>query len=76
MPERKNRNLPILRIKKGDTVKAIHAKARRALTAADLQKYAEVEKGIPAEQILAELETLDQQQSLKRKQKSKNVRSR
>ncbi len=76
--EEKLRNgvIPILRVKKGASLKAIYAAARRAFTAADLQKYTEVEVGIPAEQVLAELEAVDREESQKQSRKSKNGRSR
>jgi hypothetical protein len=76
MAERKKDAIPILRIKKGDSLKTIYAKARRAFTAADLQKYTELEEGIPAEQVLEELEAVDREEIRKRKRKSKNGRSR
>jgi hypothetical protein len=70
MTERKKDAVPILRIKKGDSLKTIYAKARRALTAADLQKYTELEEGIPAEQVLEELEAVDREETRKRKRRS------
>jgi hypothetical protein len=76
MSERKSQRTPILRIKKGDSRKTIYAKARRAFTADDLQKFTEIEEGIPAEQVLAELEALDREEARKRQRKSKNDRSR
>ncbi len=76
MAERKKTQIPILRIKKGDSLKTIYAKARRAFTAADLQKYTEVEEGIPARQILAELEELDRKEAQKPRRKPNNVRRR
>jgi hypothetical protein len=76
MAERKKSAVPVLRIKKGDTLKTIYAKARKALTAADVQKYTEVEEGIPAEQILQELEAVDREETRKRKRKPKDGRSR
>ena len=68
--------VPILRIKKGDSLKTIYAKARKAFTAADLQKYTEIEEGFPARQLLAELEAIDREEKKKRKRKPKNGRSR
>jgi hypothetical protein len=76
MAERKKTAVPILRVKKGDSLKTIYAKARRAFTAADLQKYTEIEEGIPARQVLAELEALDREETRKRRKKSKNDRAR
>jgi hypothetical protein len=76
MAARKKNTVPILLIKKGDSLKTIYAKARRAFTAADLQKYTEIEEGIPVDQILAELEAIDRQDREKRNRKAKNARSR
>lgn len=39
-------------------LRAAYARIRAAFTAADLQKYTEVEPGIPAEQVLAEMEEI------------------
>jgi len=61
--------VPILRINKGDSLKTIYAKAHKAFTAADLQKYTEIEEGIPARQLLAELEAIDREQKAKRKKR-------
>jgi hypothetical protein len=76
MAPRKKTAVPILRVKKGDSLKTIYAKARRAFTAADLQKYAEIEEGIPAGHVLAELEAIDREAAAKRKMKSRNDRGR
>jgi hypothetical protein len=76
MARRKNPAVPILRIKKGDSLKAIYAKARRAFSAADLQKYTVIEEGFPARQVLTELEELDQKDTRKQKRKPKNDRAR
>jgi hypothetical protein len=69
MAARKNPPIPILKIKKGDSLKTIYAKVRRAFTAADLQKFTEIEKGIPARQLLKELEAVDRK-SLRKKIRS------
>jgi hypothetical protein len=76
MAKRNNEAIPILRIKKGDSLKTIYAKARRAFTAADLQKYTEIEPGIPAEQVLAEMEAIHREETSKRKRKPPDGRSR
>lgn len=52
------RAIRILRIKKGDDLKAIYAKVKRSFTAADLAAFAEEEEGVPAEEVLAELQKL------------------
>ena len=76
MTARKKTPVPVLRIKKGDSLKAIYAKARRAFTAADLQKYTELEEGIPARQVVEELEAIDREVERERKRKSTNERLR
>jgi hypothetical protein len=68
-PKKERIRIRILKIKDTDDDKAIYAKALKAFTAADLQKYTEIEPGIPAEQVLAELEALDREEAEKRKQR-------
>jgi hypothetical protein len=67
MENSKNGAIRRLRVKKGDSLKTIYAKARKAFSAADLQKYTEIEEGIPAERVLAELEAMERQAKRKRK---------
>lgn len=74
MATRKNPPIPILKIKKGDSLKTIYAKFQKAFTAADLQKYTEIEEGIPARQLLEELEALDRRSLPKNRKKPKNDR--
>jgi hypothetical protein len=50
--------IPILHVEKGASLKTLYAVARRAFTADDLQKFTEVEDGVPAEELLRELESL------------------
>ena len=73
MTERKKERIRvrILRVKDTDDDKTIYAKALRAFTAADLQKYTEIEPGIPAEQVLAELEEIHREETQKRKKRKK-----
>jgi hypothetical protein len=66
MSKPKKERIRILRVKDTDDDKTIYAKALRAFTAADLQKYTEIEPGIPAEQVLAELEAMDREEAEKR----------
>jgi hypothetical protein len=69
----KEKKIPIriLRVKKGDDLKTIYAKVRRAFTAADLQKYTEIEEGIPFDQIIAECERVQREWTKKRKNQHK-----
>jgi hypothetical protein len=73
MAARKDPPIPILKIKKGDGLKTIYAKFQRAFTAADLQKFTEIEEGIPARQLLKELQALDRK-ALRNKKQPKNER--
>jgi hypothetical protein len=77
MTARKKDAIPVLRVKKGESLKSIYARLRKAFTAADLQKYTVIEEGIPAEQVLAEMEAINREETLKReRKKNKNGRSR
>ena len=69
MADRKNDAIRILRIKKGDSLKTIYAKAKKAFTAAHLQRYTEGEPMYPAEQLVAELEAIHREESRKRRKK-------
>ena len=72
MPSRKNGAVPILKIKKGDSLKTIYAKARKAFTADDLARYCQDEEMIPFEQIIAEAEAIHREsQKPKRPRKKK-----
>ncbi|HEY7329514.1 MAG TPA: hypothetical protein VH592_17885 [Gemmataceae bacterium] len=66
-PKKERIRIRVIRIKDTDDDKAIYAKALKAFTAADLQKYTEIEPGIPAEQVLAEMEAIHREESEKRK---------
>src|SRR5260370_36876805 len=63
----RSRGIPILRVKKGDSLKKIYAKARKAFTAADLQKYTEIEEGIPFDRIIAEVDFVQREWERKKK---------
>jgi hypothetical protein len=66
-----NGGIRILRVKKGDSLKTIYAKARKAFTAADLQRYTEIEEGIPFDQIIAEIDHAQREWEKKKKKQSK-----
>ena len=68
---KKNDDVPILRVRKGATLKEIYAAAHRAFTAADLQRYTEIEETFPMEPLIAELEAVDKEERAKRRQKRK-----
>ena len=63
------RGVRVLRVKEGESLKSMYAKARKAFTAADLQKYTEEDEGVPARQLLTELEAIHREESTKRRKK-------
>ena len=54
--------------KEEQRLKAIYAKSRREFSAADLQKFTVIEKGIPFEKVLADLEARHREFKRKRNQ--------
>jgi hypothetical protein len=50
-----------------ESLRSVYARIRREFTAAELQRYTEVEEGIPAEQILADMESIHRRETAKRK---------
>jgi hypothetical protein len=61
-------NKPLKKLSKEEQrLKAIYAKSRREFTAADLQKFTVIEKGIPIEKVLAEVEARHREFIRKRK---------
>jgi hypothetical protein len=70
-----NNAIAILRVKKGASLRTIYKAARQAFTAADLQKYTEIEEGIPAEAILAELDAVDRKQGRNETESPKNLQN-
>jgi len=71
MATRRKDQVPTFPVKKGESLKSIYARIRREFTAADLAKYAEIEEGIPLEQVIAELEAIQAEPAKKRKPKTK-----
>jgi hypothetical protein len=69
MPRKKKVGLPILVVPKNATLKQIYARARAEFTAADLQKFTEIGPTVPAEQLLAELEAIHEEETRKRQKK-------
>jgi hypothetical protein len=66
MAKRKNDKPRQSQPKKTKEVQAIYDRVRREFTAADLQKYTEIEEGIPLGQVIAELEALYRKTKQKR----------
>ena len=56
-------------MKKGESRKSIYAKARKAFSAADLQRYTVEEQMFPAAELLKEFEEADKKVVRKRKSK-------
>jgi hypothetical protein len=55
MAQRKKQTVPVSRARVTDDDRAIYAILREEFTAADLQKYTEIEPLIPAEHVLEKL---------------------
>jgi hypothetical protein len=66
MAKRKNEKPRQSQTKKTKELQAIYDRLRRDFTAADLQKYTEVEEGIPLQQVIAELEEIHRNNKRKR----------
>ena len=67
MPRKRKDRIPRLEVPANATLRQIYAKYRREFSAADLQQYTEPEEGVPAEQILADLEAIQRKETRKRK---------
>jgi hypothetical protein len=68
--------MPILKVRKGATLREIYKRAREEFTAADLQKYTEIDDPkvmVPAEEFLAKIEEIHRKGSAvwEKKQKAK-----
>jgi hypothetical protein len=66
MAKRKNGKPRRAKSKEEQRLQAIYAKSLREFTAADLQKFTVIEKGIPFEKVIAELEKIHRQTKRKR----------
>jgi len=64
MAKRKN-DKPSL-IKNDRELKALYARMRREFTAADLQKYTVIEKGVPLDKVIAQMEKIHQKHKIKK----------
>lgn len=67
MPKRKNQQIRTSKAKVTDDDQTIYTILREEFTAADLQKYTEIEPLIPAEQVLADLEKRQRRANAKKK---------
>jgi hypothetical protein len=73
---KKTEKVPVLIVRKNATLREIHAQARREFTAADLQKFTEMDAGIPMEQMLKELEDIHRQETKKKEASRKKKKKR
>jgi len=58
MSKRKNEKARRVSGRQDRYVQAVYAKSRREFSAADLQKFTEIEEGIPLEQVIAAMERI------------------
>lgn len=63
--------VPILKVRKGATMKEIYAAAKKAFTAADLQKFTEIEPMVSADKVLAEMKEIVDKAERKKSRKRK-----
>ena len=56
MASRKESPIPVLNVRKGATLREIYAARKRAFSAEELQRYAQDDEMVPAEQVLADME--------------------
>jgi hypothetical protein len=66
---KKKEEIPTLKVRKGASLREIYARIRKEFTAADLQKFTEIDDGIPAEQVLARMEKIHQKHFPRKKRK-------
>jgi hypothetical protein len=68
MPKKKE-PIPRLKVRKNASRREIYAAMRQQFSAADLQKYTEIEPMVPADQVLADLEAIHREETRKKKKK-------
>ena len=66
MAKRKNQNPKVSRPNEDKKLRALYDKMRKKFSAADLQEYTEILKGIPARKVLAEMEEIHRKYQRKR----------
>lgn len=72
MPKKKKSeddDIPRLYIPKNATLRQIYAICREQFSAADLQKFTEIEPLVPGLQVLAELEEIHREETSRRKKR-------
>jgi hypothetical protein len=73
MAKKKREPIRVLNVRPGATLKEIYAQARKEFTAADLQKFTEIEEMIPAEEVLADMDRILQEELAKQKKRRKRA---
>jgi hypothetical protein len=69
MAKKKKVDIPILVVPINATLRQIYAEYKKQFTAADLQKYTEIEPMVPMEQVLAQMERIHRTATKKRRKK-------
>ena len=64
---RKKSAIPSVTVPRNATLRQVYAKLRKEFTAADLQKFTELEPVVPADQLLGELEAIHRAETKKRR---------
>jgi hypothetical protein len=75
MARKKKHEIPILKVPKGATLQQIYQCAREQFTAADLQKFTQIEPMVPAEKVLAKLDEIHRKGTAKWEKNRKRRRS-
>ncbi len=66
MAKRKNQNPKDSRSRGDNVPPALYLKMRKKFSAADLQKYTEIDEGVPADVVLAEMKEIHRKYNRKR----------
>lgn len=64
-----NRVIRKLHVAKDDDLRTLYAKAKRAFTAEDLQRYVDIEPGIPAEDVLAAMAAAHKEEETRKRKR-------
>jgi hypothetical protein len=67
--KKKPLDIPIIHVPKGATLKQIYAQIKRDFTAADLQKFTEIEPMVPFGEVVAEMERIHERETRRLEQK-------
>jgi hypothetical protein len=70
MAKRKNEKSHLHPPQEDEEREVLYAKMRQQFTAADLQKYTEIEPGVPLENVIAEMEQIHRQTKQSKRKKA------